>query len=85
MNIGLAIHKAFDFCDRCPIEATLNGRPEEWGEHWMVKIWNKLCPVQYLFKLLPEEEHVNPRKIMFPRRWLEGTHLHYAEQDGIRC
>jgi len=86
MNVGLTIHKALDFffCDRCPAEATLNGRPVEWGEHWISKVWNKVCPLQFLFKILPKEPNVNPRRIFFPRSWLEGTRYHYAEEDGLR-
>jgi len=82
----MALHKALDyfFCDRCPTEATLNGRPIEWGEHWISRVINKVCPIQFLFKLLPEEAHINPRKIYFPRSWLEGLSLHYEEEDAVR-
>jgi hypothetical protein len=85
-KLRMIIHIALDyfFCDRCPIEATLPGRPIEWGDHWLVRLIDKLCPIQHFFRFLPEEKFEEPRRIYFPRSWLEGTKFHETEKDGIR-
>lgn len=85
MDFLMAVHKALDyfFCDRCPTEVVLpNGRVL--NGRWISKVIDKLCPIQFLFKLLPEEEHVNPRRIYFPRSWMEGTTVHYEEEGQLR-
>ena len=84
MELGLAIHKALDyfFCDRCITEAELPGRPIEWPDFLIVRIINKICPIQYLFNNLPDEEDTQLRRIYFPRSWMSGTSWH--EEEGIR-
>lgn len=68
MKLSMAIHKAADyfFCDRCPTEVITGRISEIVGE--------KLCPLNWLWKLLPEEPFDEDHPIRFPRSWL-GTVL----------
>jgi len=82
LSIGLALHKALDFffCDRCITECEMPGRGIP--AYWFLKLIDTLCPIQHLFKLLPEEPHKSVRRIYFPRSWIDGSD--YCEGNGIR-
>ena len=84
MELGLAIHRALDFffCDRCIAEIELPGRPIELPDPIVMEIMDKLCPIQYLFDLLPEEDNTTPRRIYFPRSWMSRTK--WCEKERIR-
>ena len=78
--IGEVVHRALDyfFCDRCPFECDVN---------WLwFFIGEKLCPLSYLWRVLPEEPWNSSHPRRFPRSWMGKVLLDQGKQEegGLR-